>query len=430
MLRAPETQPEHASLAAAVLGGRIVELCDELAQFSEEAGRLTCTYLTPAHRAAASQLASWMKAAGLDTSIDAVGNVIGRLPCADPNAKTLIVGSHYDTVRDAGKYDGRLGIVTALVVAEELSRRQFKLPFHLELIAFAEEEGVRFGAAYLGSRVIAGRFEPQLLMRRDASGATVADVIAAAGGNPADIPGLARRPDDLLGYIEVHIEQGPVLLEAGLPLGIVTAIAGGARYAVSISGVAGHAGTVPIASRHDAVAAAAELTMSLETLCRNTPGLLGTVGQINVPGGAINVVAGRCDLSLDIRSEDEGQLARAIADVHARIAQIEQSRGVTINVTELLRAPVVPCAESLQRRFADVLQKASIPVRHLPSGAGHDAVMFDGLVPIGMLFVRCGNGGISHNPLETVAAADAGLAASVLLDLLMNFQVDEFHDGR
>ncbi len=313
-----------------MLGGRIIELCDELAQFSEEPGRLTCTYLTPAHRAVASQLASWMQAAGLDTSIDAVGNVIGRYRSADPNAKTLIVGSHYDTVRDAGKYDGRLGIVTALVVAEELSRRQFKLPFHLELIAFAEEEGVRFGTAYLGSRVIAGRFEPELLTRRDASGATVAEVIASAGGNPADIPALARRPDDLLGYLEVHIEQGPVLLEAGLPLGIVTAIAGGARYAVSISGVAGHAGTVPMASRHDAVAAAAELTLYLETLCRNTPGLLGTVGQINVPGGAINVVPGRCDLSLDIRSEDESKLARGIADVQARIAQIEQSRGVTI----------------------------------------------------------------------------------------------------
>ena len=163
MLRATGTQPEHASLAAAVLGGRIIELCDELAQFSEEPGRLTCTYLTPAHRAVASQLASWMQAAGLETRIDTVGNVIGRFPCADPNAKTLIVGSHYDTVRDAGKYDGRLGIVTALVVAEELSRRQFKLPFHLELIAFAEEEGVRFGTAYLGSRVIAGRFEPELL---------------------------------------------------------------------------------------------------------------------------------------------------------------------------------------------------------------------------------------------------------------------------
>jgi len=426
MLGAPDTQPQHASLAAAVLGGRIIELCDELAQFSEEPGRLTCTYLTPAHRAAASQLAAWMQAAGLDTSIDTVGNVIGRFPCADPHAKTLIVGSHYDTVRDAGKYDGRLGIVTALVVAEELSRRRFKLPFHLEVIAFAEEEGVRFGTAYLGSRVIAGRFEPEFLTRRDASGATVADVIASAGGNPADIPGLARRSDDLLGYLEIHIEQGPVLLEAGLPLGIVTAIAGGARYGVSISGVAGHAGTVPMASRHDAVAAAAELTLFVETLARNTPGLLGTVGQINVPGGAINVVAGRSDMSLDIRSSDENTLARGIADVQAQITQIEQSRGVTITLAELLRAPVVPCAEALQRRFADVLQKASLPVRYLPSGAGHDAVMFDGLAPIGMLFVRCGNGGISHNPLETVAEADAGLAANVLLDLLMNFQIDEF----
>jgi allantoate deiminase/N-carbamoyl-L-amino-acid hydrolase len=295
-----------------------------------------------------------------------------------------------------------------------------KLPFHLELIAFAEEEGVRFGTAYLGSRVIVGQFEPQILQRRDASGATVADVIASAGGNPAGIPALARRPGDLLGYLEVHIEQGPVLLDADLPLGIVSAIAGGVRYAVTITGVAGHAGTVPMTARRDAAAAAAELILYIETLCRETPGLVGTVGQFNVPNSAINVIPGRCELSLDIRSEDEGKLARAIAATRGRIAEIEQARGVTMTVTELQRTPAVPCSPSLQRLLADALQKASVPVRNLPSGAGHDAVMFDGLTPLAMLFVRCGNGGVSHSPLETVTEADAGLAASVLLDVLMN----------
>lgn len=420
MLRSTQTEPQHSGLAAAVLGRRIVKLCDELAQLSEVSSGLTCTYLTPPHRAVAGQLKSWMEASGLEASIDTVGNVIGRCRSADPAAKTLIVGSHYDTVRDAGKYDGRLGIITGLVVAEEIARRQLKLPFHLELMAFAEEEGVRFGTAYLGSRVIVGKFEPQILDRRDATGATIADVIVSAGGNPDDIPTLARRPGDLLGYLEVHIEQGPVLLDADLPLGIVSAIAGGVRYAVTITGVAGHAGTVPMAARHDAAAAAAELTLYIESLCRGTPGLVGTIGQLIVPGGAINVIPGRCDLSLDIRSEDEGKLTRAIAATRGRVAEIEQARGVTIAVTELQRTPVVPCSPSLRRLLADALQKASVPVRNLPSGAGHDAVMFDGFAPLAMLFVRCGNGGVSHSPLETITEADAGLAAGVLLDVLMN----------
>lgn len=405
---------------AILLGRRIVELCDELAQFSEEPGRLTCTYLTPTHRAAAAQLKAWMQAAGLEAGIDTVGNVIGRYRSTDANAKTMIVGSHYDTVRNAGRYDGRLGITTGLVVAEEIARRQLKLPFHLELIGFAEEEGVRFGTAYLGSRVIVGKVEPQILQRRDASGTTIAELIASIGGNPGDIQAQARRPDELLGYLEVHIEQGPVLLKADLPLGIVSAIAGSVRYAVVITGIAGHAGTVPMAARHDAAAAAAELTLYVEALCRQTPGLVGTVGQLNVPGGAINVIPSRCDLSLDIRSEHEGKLESAVGAIHRRIGEIELSRGVTIDVTELQRTPVVPCSPSLQNLFAEALQKVSVPVRLLPSGAGHDAVMFDGTAPLAMLFVRCGNGGVSHSPLETVTEADAGLAANVLFDVLMS----------
>ena len=237
------------------------------------------------------------------------------------------------------------------------------MPFHLELIAFAEEEGVRFGTAYLGSRVIAGKFEPQILERRDASGATVADVIRAAGGNPDNIPALARKSSDLLGYLEVHIEQGPVLLDADVPLGIVTAIAGGARYAVAVTGVAGHAGTVPMALRHDAATAAAEIALFVETLCRETPELVGTVGQIYVPNGAINVIPGRCDFSLDIRSGDEGKLTRAIADVHARIAQIEQSRGVTVAVTELQRTAVgsvlAVAARLVRRRASEGIRSGS-----------------------------------------------------------------------
>jgi allantoate deiminase/N-carbamoyl-L-amino-acid hydrolase len=247
---------------------------------------------------------------------------------------------------------------------------------------------------------------------------TVAAAIRAAGASPADILALARRLEDLLGYIEVHIEQGPVLLEESLPLGIVTAIAGAARYTVTITGVAGHAGTVPMAARRDALAAAAELVLFVEQRCRNTPGVVGTVGQIGVADAAANVIPGHCELSLDIRADEAGKLDAAIGDVMAQVRKIEASRNVSIAVSDRQRTPVVPCSPRMQRLLAGAVERAGAAVRHLPSGAGHDALMFHGMTDIGMLFVRCGNGGVSHSPLETIAEADAGLAARVLLDAL------------
>jgi allantoate deiminase/N-carbamoyl-L-amino-acid hydrolase len=412
----PSTPAERATPGG--FGRRILDLADRLASFSETPDGLTCTYLTPAHRAAASQLLAWTQEAGMAAGIDVVGNVVGRYPATDPQAKTLIVGSHYDTVRNAGKYDGRLGILTALVVIEQLACRGQRLPFHVELIGFAEEEGVRFGTAYMGSRVVAGTFDPQALERRDATGLSVGDLIRSTGTDPAGIATLARRPQDLLGYIEVHIEQGPVLLEAGLPLGIVSAIAGGARFAVSITGVAGHAGTVPMATRHDAAAAAAEVILYVEKRCSEAPGLVGTVGQLAVPDGAINVIPARCELSLDIRADEAAKRDRAIDDVLAEIDRIAKRRGVSIEVAEIQRMPVVPCSADLQRLLGDAIARAGFAALVLPSGAGHDAVTFHGLAPVGMLFVRCGNGGVSHSPLETVLEGDADLAARVLIDLL------------
>jgi len=411
-------QARAAGQHGAGFGRRILALADELATWSEAPDRLACTYLTSAHRSVAAQLHAWMQAAGLDASIDAVGNVVGRYASAHPGARTLIVGSHYDTVRNAGKYDGRLGILAGLVVLEALVKAGEALPFHVELIAFAEEEGVRFGTAYLGSGAIAGRFDPQWLDRRDETGVTIAEAIRSAGHDPADIAMLARR--DLLGYLEVHIEQGPVLLDSGLPLGVVTAIAGAARYRVTIRGVGGHAGTVPMAARHDAFAAAAELALALEQRCRQTPGVVGTIGQIAVTDGAANVIPGQCELSLDIRADHGGKLDAAIGYVLAKIRQIEVSRGVAIDVRDLHRTPVIPCAPRMQRLLAGSIERVGAAVCHLPSGAGHDAAMFHGVTEIGMLFVRCGNGGVSHSPLEIVAEEDAGLAAAVLLDALKN----------
>jgi beta-ureidopropionase / N-carbamoyl-L-amino-acid hydrolase len=402
------------------MGRRIIELAARLAQWSDTADGLTCTYFTPAHRAVAAELRDLMRAAGMTAEIDGVGNVVGRYAAADPAAKTLIIASHYDTVVNAGSYDGRLGILTGLLAVEELRRSGRRLPFHVDVIGFAEEEGVRFAAHYIGSSAIAGRFDMRLLQHRDAGGQSVADVIHKAGFNPEAIPSLARRPQDLLGYLEVHIEQGPVLLQEGLPVGIVTSIAGTARYAVTIAGMAGHAGTVPMPGRRDAAAAAAEIVLYVERRCAAAPTLVGTVGRLNVPGGAINVIPGRCDLSLDIRAADNATRDAATADVLAEIGRIAKRRNVTIEVKEIQRAPAVPCSPSLQARLAAAVERAGIAPRYLPSGAGHDAVSFSGVTDIAMLFVRCGNGGISHSPLETITAVDADIATRIVLDVLVN----------
>jgi allantoate deiminase/N-carbamoyl-L-amino-acid hydrolase len=399
-------------------GAEIMAMADRLAGWSDAPPGLTCAYLTPAHRATAAQLREWMQAAGMTVHIDAVGNVVGRYPAADPMAKTLITGSHYDTVRNGGRYDGRLGILLPIVAVAALRRSGRRLPFHLEVIGFAEEEGVRFGSTFLGSSAIAGRFDPAALARRDAEGVSMAQAMREAGLDPRAIPALARRPETLLGYVEVHIEQGPVLLDEGLPVGVVTAIAGSSRHMVTIAGEAGHAGTVPMGLRRDAAAAAAELVLYVERRCAPAPTLVGTIGRLDVPHGAINVIPGRAELSLDIRAGDDATRDAAMADVLAEIERIAERRRVAIETVEVLRSPAVPCAPRLQALFAGAIERAGLPVRRLPSGAGHDAVMFNGVTEVGMLFVRCGAGGISHNPRETMTADDADLAARVFLDAL------------
>lgn len=421
MTNAGSTQSKMGvSAVSGEFGTRILDLAERLATFSEASGELTCTYMTPAHRAVAAQLREWMQAAGMSVDIDVVGNVTGRYASSNASARTLILASHYDTVRDAGKYDGRLGVLAPLVVIEHLARTGRRLPFHVDLIAFSEEEGARFGTAYIGSAAIAGRFDMSMLDRRDTAGVSVADVIRGSGGDPNMIPKLARRPDDLLGYLEIHIEQGPILLKENLPVGIVTAIAGCIRHAVTITGTAGHAGTVPMPQRHDAAAAAAEIVLFVEKRCGRTTGLVGTVGRLTVPNGAINVIPGRCEISLDIRADETSKRDQATADVLTEIETIARRRAVKIEVTEVQRTPVVSCSPRMQQRLADAITRAGVRPYHLPSGAGHDAIMFEGLTDTAMLFVRCGNGGISHSPLETITAADADTAARILLDVILN----------
>ncbi len=407
--------------AAAQFGARILELADRLAARSETPVGLTCTYLSRAHRAVAGDIADLMQEAGLDVTIDVVGNVIGRYRPQSAGAKTVIVGSHYDTVRDAGKYDGRLGILTAIVVAGRLIRDGARLPYNLEVIAFSEEEGVRFSTSYIGSSAIAGRFDPKFLERRDANGITLDRALRENGKDPASIQTLARPKSELAGYLEVHIEQGPVLLTEGLAVGVVSEIAGNSRFVVSVQGEAGHSGTVPMTLRHDAIAAAAEIVLLVERHCREA-GVLGTVGLFDVPNGAINLVPGHVEFSIDIRSGNDVKRKAAVATLLTEMAHIASRRGVKIKPTEVLDAAAVPCSPRLQEAFAAAIARTGYPVRRLPSGAGHDAVMFSGLTDIGMLFVRCGNGGVSHSPRETVSADDADIAARILLDVLTDLK--------
>jgi len=411
-----------ADLVEEPLGHAVIAMAEDLASYSEESGALTCSYLTPAHRATAARIRDFMLAAGLATHIDAVGNVVGVLE-GGANPKRILTGSHYDTVINAGKYDGRLGILLPIAVAGALRRAGLRLPYALEIIAFAEEEGMRFKSTFLGSRAVAGRFDLADLDSVDARGTPLSDAIRAAGHDLAAIPAIARDASRVACFVEVHIEQGPVLLEAALPVGVVTRITGSVRSAVTVEGLSGHAGTVPMTLRRDAAAAAAEMVLAVESRCREQPDLVGTVGQLDVPRGAVNVIPGRCEFSIDIRSGSDALRDAAAADVSAALAEIAARRHVKVDQRRVLQAASVPCAPALQDAWAASIERITgRPALRLPSGAGHDAMMMASLTDIGMLFVRCGNGGISHHPEETLSAADADVAARVFQDFLLHFK--------
>lgn len=406
------------------LGRAIVERAELLAAHSDQPDALTVTYLTPAHCAAAAQIAAWMREAGLRVHVDAVGNVVGRYAAADPEAKTLITGSHFDTVRNGGRFDGRLGILLPIVVVDDLHRRGERLPYHLEIVAFAEEEGVRFKSSFLASSALAGAFDMALLDRTDADGVTMRAAMRAAGlpGDEAAIAALARDPARLAAYIEVHIEQGPALLDRGLPLGVVTSIAGSVRMSATVTGVASHAGTTPMPMRRDAAAAAAEMLLAVERRCSQAPTLVGTVGMIGVPNGAANVVPGRCEFSIDIRAGDDATRDAAVDDVVRELNAIARRRGVALDLAQTMRVPCAPCSPRLMDLLEQCIARAgAVPLR-LPSGAGHDAMILQRVTEVCMLFVRCGDGGISHNPRETMTVEDAELAARVFLDFLRTFR--------
>lgn len=391
----------------------VMERTEILAGFSMEPGRLTRPSFTPAMRQANDQVAAWMRAAGMNTYEDSIGNLIGAYPADRPNARVLILGSHLDSVRDAGKYDGPLGVLVALACVEALHWRGVRLPFAIEVIAFADEEGLRFHKSYLGSSVVAGRFEPAWLALTDAAGTTLGAAIRAFEGDPGALALEAKRPEAVLGYCEVHIEQGPVLESLGLPVGIVSGIAGSSRVNLRFDGMAGHAGTVPMEQRHDAFCAAAEFVLAAEALARSRPGLVATVGQIAVEPGASNVIPGVARLSLDLRHIDDAARNEAYAHLQAQAKAISAARGVALEWKVMQTNPATPCDPTLCDLLARAVAAAGYPVHNLPSGAGHDAVALAALTGVAMLFVRCA-GGISHNPAEAVAVDDVAAAIAVL----------------
>ena len=424
-----------------ILGNLVWDWAEALAAHSDpgfkEHGQLTVTYLTDAHRAAAAQLQGWMRACGFDeVGVDAVGNVVGvyhgasGTPAAQPagggggavdtSAPRLLTGSHYDTVRNGGRYDGRLGILVPMACVRDLHRAGRRLPFGIEVVGFAEEEGQRYKATFLGSSALTGHFDPAWLAQRDAEGVSMVEAMRAAGlpGTMEAITALKRDAGRYLGFVEVHIEQGPVLNAMDLPLGVVTSINGSVRYMGEIVGMASHAGTTPMGRRRDAAAAAAELVLYMEKRGASVPDLVATVGMLDVPNGSINVVPGRCRFSLDIRATTDGARDACVADVRAELAAICARRGVAFTLEEVMRAAAAPSHPAWQARWEAAVQALGLPVLRMPSGAGHDAMKLHEVMPQAMLFMRGMNAGISHNPLESITNDDTDLVVRAFQHLL------------
>jgi hydantoinase/carbamoylase family amidase len=405
-------------------GREFIDRAQSLARHSDSTAHYTRTYLGVAHREAAARIAEWMRAAGMAVRVDAVGSVIGRYEGARPGAKTLLMGSHFDSVRNGGKYDGVLGILVPIACVEELHRRGERLAVAIEVAAFADEEGARFQTSFLASRALVegSAAVTPLLERRDADGITLADAMRGAGLDPAGADRDRLDPASLAAYVEIHIEQGPVLLNEGRALGVVTSIAAGTRHLFKVRGEAGHAGTVPMAMRHDALAAAAEMVLAFEKGAAAP--LVATVGILKVRDGTGNVIPGEVEFTVDVRAPDGARLAAGREAMFAACRAIAQRRGVALEIVKTHDVASAPCSPRLQEQIAAAIERVipGEPPRRLPSGAGHDAMILARVTEVGMMFVRCGAGGVSHNPAETVTAEDAALAIAALLEFLRRYR--------
>lgn len=398
----------------------IMARCEELALLTEQPDGLTRVYLSREQLATNELVLGWMREAGMSARLDAIGNVVGRYEGERDGLPCLMLGSHLDTVRDAGKYDGILGVVTAIECVASLNSSDRRLPFAIEVLGFADEEGVRFNATLLGSRAVAGTFDFTVLDRRDHDGVTMREALTSCGLDSDAIRSAARRREDILAYVELHIEQGPVLENESLPVGIVTAINGATRFAVEIDGTAGHAGTVPMTLRQDALAAAAECVLAVEQRCARDADLVGTVGKLEALPGAVNVIPGKARFTIDIRAPENVKRMTAVEDTIAAMREICARRGVLIQITKTHEGATAACAPWLMEQIGDAVTAVGVPVRRLPSGAGHDGMAMIGVADIGMLFVRCAKG-VSHNPAEAVTLDDVATGARALLRFIENF---------
>jgi allantoate deiminase len=419
------TEATTAGMNRSSLADEIVARINQLAAISETPGHLARIFLTAEHRAAADLILAWMRDAGMSAHLDAIGNVCGRYEGERPGLPCLMLGSHYDTVRDAGKWDGPLGLITAIACVANLHKRGRRLPFAIEVIGFADEEGVRFASTLLGSRAVAGTFDESVLIVRDRAGISMREALVNFGLDPDHIGAAARARRELLAYVELHIEQGPVLEQNDLPVGIVTAIAGATRLAASLTGMAGHAGTVPMALRHDALAGTAECITAIEEFCKaDQGGLVGTVGYITAMPGASNVIPGKASFTIDIRAPTDAHRKLAVADIVRKIEGIAKRRDLALQLDVTHENRTVPCAPWLKAQLAEAVAAEGYPVFELASGAGHDGMAMIDIADVVMIFVRC-RGGVSHHPAEHVELADADAGARVLLRLIENFRPRE-----
>jgi allantoate deiminase len=399
---------------------RIMQRCDALARHSELPGGLTRVFLSPESRAAGELVLGWMREAGMQAHLDDIGNAVGRYEGERAGLPCLMLGSHLDTVRDAGRYDGMLGVITAIECVAQLHSTKARLPFAIEVLGFGDEEGVRFGTTLLGSRAIAGTLDAKLLETRDAQGVSIAQALQQFGLNPESVAQIARRKGEVLAYAELHIEQGPVLEAEGLPVGVVSAINGFSRLRVSLRGEAGHAGTVPMRLRRDALAAAADCVLAVERLARAQAELVGTVGRIEARPGAINVIPGEVQFTVDVRAPEDAARAQAVRAMRTEIALIAQNRTIGFEIETLQELGSSRCAPWLMAQLERAVQSEGVRLLRLPSGAGHDGMALKAIADIAMLFVRCRHG-ISHNPAEAISAQDAGTGARILYKFIHDF---------
>jgi allantoate deiminase len=391
----------------------LLRRCDELAEISEEPGKLTRGFASAALAEAGERVGAWMREAGLRTRIDAVGNIVGRRHGVDPRLPTLLVGSHLDTVRDAGRYDGPLGVLAGIALAARLARSRVELPFALEVVGFADEEGLRYGTPYLGSRAVAGTFRPDDLDRVDADGIAMRDAISVIGGRPDAIAREARPAGSLLGYVELHIEQGPVLESGDHRVGVVSAIAGRTRARLELVGEAGHAGTVPMALRRDPLLVAAQIVQRVDAVARARRGVVATVGELVVDPGAANVIPGRVTLGIDLRADDDETRLEAWEELAGELGRLASEGRIELRALELEHTAAVECDPRLRALLGAAAAACGVEAPLITSGAGHDAVVLAEVAPVAMLFVRS-PGGLSHHPDEAVRAEDIAVALDVL----------------